>query len=63
MHNFSLSIRNAITQYGIVNDPQYGQVYAFEVDGFGSGKFDIYLHFSWESSEDGERMQVDDSGK
>jgi meiotically up-regulated gene 157 (Mug157) protein len=37
MHNFSVSIRNAITKYGIVNDPVYGQVYAFEVDGFGSG--------------------------
>lgn len=38
MHNFSWKIRDAITQYGIVNDPQYGQVYAYEVDGFGSGK-------------------------
>jgi len=36
MHNFAQSIRAAITQYGIVNDPVYGQVYAFEVDGFGS---------------------------
>ena len=39
MHNFSQNIRSAITQYGIVNDPTYGQVYAFEVDGFGSGTF------------------------
>ena len=39
MHNFATSIRAAITQYGIVNDPTYGQVYAFEVDGFGSGMF------------------------
>lgn len=39
MHNFAGSIRDAITKYGIVNDPTYGQVYAFEVDGFGSGKF------------------------
>lgn len=38
MHNSSGKIRDAITQYGIVNDPKYGQVYAFEVDGFGSGK-------------------------
>lgn len=38
MHNFSGRIKDAITQYGIVNDPKYGQVYAFEVDGFGSGK-------------------------
>jgi hypothetical protein len=37
MHNFAQSIRRAITQHGIVNDPTYGQVYAFEVDGFGSG--------------------------
>jgi meiotically up-regulated gene 157 (Mug157) protein len=37
MHNFSQSIRRAVTQHGIVNDPTYGQVYAFEVDGFGSG--------------------------
>ncbi|CZR60923.1 related to Meiotically up-regulated gene 157 protein [Phialocephala subalpina] len=36
MHNFAGSIRDAITKYGIVNDPTYGQVYAFEVDGFGS---------------------------
>jgi meiotically up-regulated gene 157 (Mug157) protein len=37
MHNFATSIRTAISTYGIVNDPVYGQVYAFEVDGFGSG--------------------------
>lgn len=36
MHNLSANIRNAITKHGIVNDPVYGQVYAFEVDGFGS---------------------------
>ncbi|KAL2067217.1 hypothetical protein VTL71DRAFT_1641 [Oculimacula yallundae] len=36
MHNFSSSIRDAITKHGIVNDPTYGQVYAFEVDGYGS---------------------------
>jgi uncharacterized protein len=39
MHNFSQSIRRAIAQYAIVNDPTYGQVYALEVDGFGSGMF------------------------
>ena len=38
MHNFATNIRTAITTHGIVNDPTYGQVYAFEVDGFGSGK-------------------------
>ena len=37
MHNFATSIRAAISRYGIVSDPVYGQVYAFEVDGFGSG--------------------------
>ena len=37
MHNLSQNIRRAITQHGIVNDPTYVQVYAFEVDGFGSG--------------------------
>jgi len=36
MHNFATSIRSAISTYGIVNDPVYGQVYAYEVDGFGS---------------------------
>lgn len=41
MHNFSNSIREAITKYGIVNDPVYGQVYAYEVDGFGSGMLSI----------------------
>lgn len=43
MHNFAQSIRSAITQYGIVNDPIYGQVYAFEVDGFGSGMLPFLL--------------------
>ncbi|CZT00058.1 related to Meiotically up-regulated gene 157 protein [Rhynchosporium agropyri] len=36
MHNFAGSIRDAITKHGIVYDPVYGQVYAFEVDGYGS---------------------------
>jgi meiotically up-regulated gene 157 (Mug157) protein len=36
MHNFATSIKNAINKYGIVDDPVYGQVYAYEVDGFGS---------------------------
>ena len=38
MHNFATSIRAAITTHGIVTDPTYGAVYAYEVDGFGSGK-------------------------
>lgn len=36
MHDFAQSIKAAISKYGIVNDPTYGQMYAFEVDGFGS---------------------------
>ncbi|KAH8592450.1 hypothetical protein B0O99DRAFT_629761 [Bisporella sp. PMI_857] len=36
MYNFSQSVRSAITKHGIVSDPVYGNVYAFEVDGFGS---------------------------
>jgi meiotically up-regulated gene 157 (Mug157) protein len=39
MHSFAQSIRAAISEHGIVNDPVYGQVYAYEVDGFGSGRF------------------------
>lgn len=37
MHAFASSIRAAITKHGIVNDAIYGKVYAYEVDGFGSG--------------------------
>lgn len=43
MHNFAASIRDAIKKYGIVDDPTYGQVYAFEVDGFGSGVLPLSL--------------------
>jgi meiotically up-regulated gene 157 (Mug157) protein len=39
MHNFAQSIRAAITTHGIVSDDTYGQIYAFEVDGFGSRTF------------------------
>lgn len=39
MHNFSQRIRDGITEYGIVNHPKFGQIYAFEVDGFGSRMF------------------------
>jgi meiotically up-regulated gene 157 (Mug157) protein len=51
MHNFSQSIRAAITTHGIVDDPVYGQVYAYEVDGFGSGNSPriflmVYFRFS-----------------
>lgn len=36
MQNFAQSIRAAISTYGIVTDPTYGRLYAYEVDGFGS---------------------------
>ncbi|POS85773.1 hypothetical protein EPUL_003794 [Erysiphe pulchra] len=36
MNQLSLTIRTAITKYAIVRDATYGDVYAYEVDGFGS---------------------------
>lgn len=36
MNQLSLTIRAAITKYAIVRDATYGDVYAYEVDGFGS---------------------------
>ncbi|CCU75576.1 DUF1237 domain protein [Blumeria hordei DH14] len=36
MSNFSRRIRDAISKHGIVNDAKYGEMYAYEVDGFGS---------------------------
>lgn len=35
MHQFSLDIRTAITKHAIVHDAIYGDVYAYEVDGYG----------------------------
>lgn len=32
-------IRDAIYQHGVVNHPEYGQVFAYEVDGYGSSLF------------------------
>jgi meiotically up-regulated gene 157 (Mug157) protein len=49
MHNFAGSIRDAITKYGIVDNPTYGQIYAFEVDGYGSRKYSSLI--SRESSD------------
>lgn len=36
MSAMSSSLRDAITAHGIVTVPKYGQVYAYEVDGYGS---------------------------
>ena len=35
----SKEVANAIEEYGVVNHPKYGKVYAFEVDGFGNATF------------------------
>lgn len=39
MHTFAQSIKAAIKKYGIVQDATYGEMYAYEVDGFGGRKF------------------------
>jgi len=36
MSELAESVRNAITDHGIVQHPTYGKIYAYEVDGFGS---------------------------
>ncbi|KAI9655545.1 MAG: hypothetical protein M1821_005338 [Bathelium mastoideum] len=36
MTNLAASLRNAISAYGIVNTTNYGSIYAYEVDGYGS---------------------------
>ncbi|PSN61429.1 COG4-domain-containing protein [Corynespora cassiicola Philippines] len=36
MRNMSTGIRNGIEKYGVVRDPKYGDIYAYEVDGYGS---------------------------
>lgn len=36
MENLAVEVEKAIHQYGIVDHPQHGRVYAYEVDGFGS---------------------------
>lgn len=38
MASFAIKVQNAITRHGVVKDQRYGDVYAFEVDGYGSGK-------------------------
>ena len=36
MSGLSSSLQAAISNLGIVNDPKYGSIYAYEVDGYGS---------------------------
>lgn len=36
MEALANEVETAVQKYGIINHPQFGQVYAFEVDGFGS---------------------------
>ncbi len=36
MCNLSQSLRNAISAHGIVQDPTWGAIYAYEIDGYGS---------------------------
>lgn len=36
MSDFSQSVRDGIEKYGKTNHPEFGQIYAFEIDGFGS---------------------------
>lgn len=36
MRRMSSDIRNGIEAHGIVSDPQFGRIYAYEVDGYGS---------------------------
>ena len=36
MQQMSTGIRNGIEQHAIVHDPQFGKIYAYEIDGYGS---------------------------
>ncbi|EDU41568.1 hypothetical protein PtrSN002B_001479 [Pyrenophora tritici-repentis] len=36
MQTMSTNINRGIERYGIVNDPKFGKIYAYEVDGYGS---------------------------
>jgi meiotically up-regulated gene 157 (Mug157) protein len=36
MRSMSVGINRGIEKHGIVNDPKYGKIYAYEVDGYGS---------------------------
>jgi meiotically up-regulated gene 157 (Mug157) protein len=39
MRALASEMQNAIAKYGVINHPQYGQIYAYEVDGFGNSYF------------------------
>ena len=39
MRSMSAGIDKAVVEYGIVKHPKYGEMYAYEVDGFGSHNF------------------------
>jgi hypothetical protein len=45
MQRFAQSIKAAISTYGIVSDATFGQMYAYEVDGFGSRMISFRLKF------------------
>ncbi|NQD69564.1 glycoside hydrolase family 125 protein [Sphingobacterium shayense] len=36
MEALATEVENAVNRYGIVEHPEYGKIYAFEIDGFGS---------------------------
>jgi meiotically up-regulated gene 157 (Mug157) protein len=36
MQQMSTGIRNGIEQHAVFNDPQFGKIYAYEIDGYGS---------------------------
>jgi meiotically up-regulated gene 157 (Mug157) protein len=36
MRNMSAGIRSGIETHGVVKDPKYGKIYAYEIDGYGS---------------------------
>lgn len=44
MEEMAAGIREAITQYAIVKHPKYGEIYAYEVDGYGSVNFMVRSH-------------------
>lgn len=51
MANFAGSIRAAIERNAIVEDPKYGEVYVFEVDGYGSGIWQVYALSRYDTNQ------------